>query len=255
MRFFIAAMLNKSTESATSGYCGFCEKAHYLEQGMAREYCIELMKTLEVNGRLDFNIPEREADPRLSMDYLQSDAGGQMFGVLECLDSDGQTVLLKAYSGQYNSIWRVEGWVPPLFETEKFQSLVGDVDKQIKTLGALINKLSNVAEKQELTRRRKKLSQDLMKEIHSLYRVHNFRSEVRPLSDFFPNGIPNGAGDCCAPKLLNTAAGQKLIPKSLAEIYWGKTNRSGTRRQGKFYTACLEKCQPILGFMLCGIER
>ncbi|MFZ1986822.1 MAG: hypothetical protein WAU91_20595, partial [Desulfatitalea sp.] len=63
------------------------------------------------------------------------------------------------------------------------------------------------------------------------------------------------AGDCCAPKLLNAAAKQKLAPKSLAEIFWGRTNRSGTRQQGIFYTACPEKCQPILGFMLCGIER
>lgn len=248
-------MISKTIESAISGYCGFCGKAHYLEQGKAGEYCVELMKTLEKNGRLDFHLPEREADPRLSLDYLQSEARGQMFGVLECLNPDGQPVILKAFSGQYNAVWSVDGWVPPLFDTGKFRSLVGDVDKQIKALGARIDGLSEGVERQALTRRRKELSQKLMKEIHALYRVHNFRSEVRPLFDFFPNGIPTGAGDCCGPKLLNAAAKQKLAPKSLAEIFWGRTNRSGTRRQGTFYTACSEKCQPILGFMLCGIER
>ena len=42
-------------------------------------------------------------------------------------------------------------------------------------------------------------------------------------------------------------------PIWLAEIYWGKANRSGTRMQGIFYSPCQEKCQPLLGFMLCGI--
>lgn len=240
--------------TATSGYCSFCGKAHSLGQGQAKKYCLELIKTLEKNGRLDFHIPELEADPRLSLDYLQGEARGQMFGVLECLDSDGQPVILKAFSGQYNAVWQVEGWVPPLFDPGKFWSLVSDVDEHIKALGTRINGLAEGTERQALIHARKKLSQNLMQEIHALYRVHNFRSEVRSLSDFFPNGIPAGAGDCCAPKLLNTAAKWKLAPRSLAEIFWGRTNRSGTRRQGIFYTACSEKCQPILGFMLCGIE-
>ncbi len=248
-------MLNKTIESATTGYCGFCGQTHYLARGKAGAHCLELMKTLEENGRIDIHAPAREADPRLSLDYLQGDARGQMFGVLECLDSHGQPVILKAFSGQYNGVWRVAGWAPPLFDTQAFHSLVGDVDQQIKALGSLIAGLPDGVERRELTRRRKNLSQNLMKEIHALYRVHNFRSEVRPLADFFANGIPTGAGDCCAPKLLNAAAQQKLAPKGLAEIFWGRTNRSGTRRQGVFYTACAEKCQPILGFMLCGIER
>jgi hypothetical protein len=246
-------MLSRTIQPATSGYCDFCGKIHSLEQDKARAHCLELMKTLEANGRIDFHVPAQEADPRLSLDYLQSDARGLMFGVLECLDAQGQPVILKAFSGQYNGVWQVAGWVPPLFDTQAFDSLVGDVDQQIKALGRLIDALPEGRERRELTRRRKNLSQNLMKEIHALYRVHNFRSEVRPLFDFFANGIPTGAGDCCAPKLLNAAAGQKLVPQSIAEIFWGRANRSGTRRQGIFYTACKDKCQPILGFMLCGI--
>lgn len=246
--------MTKPVEAVNSGYCAFCRKTHYLAQGQAKQYCIELVKTLEKSGRIDFDVPAQEADPRLSLEYLQSDAGGQMFGVLECFDASGQPVILKAFSGQYNAVWRVKGWVPPLFDPDQFWSLVNDVDKEIKALGTRIDGLPQGAERLNLTRERKRLSQHLMLKIHALYRVHNFRSDVRPLSDFYTNGIPAGAGDCCAPKLLNTAARHKLIPKSLAEIFWGKTNRSGTRRQGVFYTACKEKCQPILGYMLCGIE-
>jgi len=244
----------KDIESACSGYCHFCGKTHYLEQDRAKEYCLELMKTLEKQGRIDFDLPDQKADPRLSLDYIKGEAGGQMFGVLECLDENSRPVILKAFSGQYNGVWIVEGWVPPLLDVEKFDELVNNVDKQIKNLGKRIDG-SDGFERQKLREERKKLSQGLMKEIHALYRVRNFRSELKSLPDFFEKGIPTGAGDCCAPKLLNAAAEQKLTPKSLAEIYWGGTNRSCSRMQGTFYTACAEKCQPILGFMLCGIRQ
>ena len=243
-----------NTEPACSGYCHQCRKTHYLKQGRARECCLELIKTLEQNGRIDINSPARNTDPRLHLDYIKGDARGQMFGVLECVDSDGQTVLLKAFSGQYNGVWNVEGWAPPLLDVKRFDMLVSNTDKKIKDLGSMINKLPEGAERQKRTLERKRMSQNLMKEIHGLYRVHNFRSEVKSLFKFFKNGIPTGAGDCCAPKLLNEAAKRSLKPISLAEIYWGRTNRSGTRDQGSFYAPCQEKCQPLLGFMLCGIE-
>lgn len=213
------------------------------------------MKTLEEKGRIDLHVPEQEADPRLSLEYIKGEARGQMFGVLECLDVNSQSAVLKAFSGQYNGIWKVDGWAPPLLDVEKFDLLVYNADRQIKDLGEKIDGLSEGMERQKLTRKRKNLSQNLMKEIHALYHVHNFHYEVKPLSDFFEYGIPTGAGDCCAPKLLNAAAKQKLIPRSLAEIYWGKTNRSGIRLQGRFYTPCRKKCQPLLGFMLCGIRK
>ena len=248
-------MDDKNKKTAISVHCRFCGKTHYLEQGKARDHCLDLMKTLEDSRRIDLHVPAHEANPLLSLNYIKEEAGGQMFGVLECLGHDGKTVILKAFSGQYNGIWDVEGWAPPLLDVVKFNSLVNNTDKQIKDLGKRIDGLHEGPERKELIQERKKLSQSLMKEIHALYRVRNFRSEVRSLFDFFENGIPTGTGDCCAPKLLNAAAKQNLVPKSLAEIYWGRTNRSGTRQQGYFYQPCREKCQPLLDFMLCGIGR
>lgn len=223
-----------------------------LKQGNAKEYCIDLMNNIEEKGTIDIHAPAGNADPRLAISYVKGEARGQMFGVLECMGADGKPVFLKAFSGQYNGIWDVKGWVPPLFDTKDFDLIVGRVDKEIKRLGSIINKLLNETERQELIYKRKRLSQGLMKEIHGLYRVHNFRSEVRPLTAFFKNGIPAGAGDCCGPKLLNEAAKMNLLPQSLAEIFWGETNLSGTRMQGNFYGPCREKCLPLLGFMLCG---
>ena len=247
-------MTINNIESACSGYCHHCNKTHYLQQGKAKDHCFELMETLERYGRIDFNIPEHEANPRLSLDYIKGEAGGQMFGVIECIDQYGHKVILKAFSGQYNGIWNVPGWVPPLLDVDKFNSLVCDADKQIKDLGRIIDTSPEGSSRHELICKRKTLSQNLMKKIHALYRLNNFRSEVKSIFEFFKNKVPTGAGDCCAPKLLNEAAKRNLAPKSIAEIYWGKSNRSGTRVQGLFYTPCAEKCQPILGFMLCGID-
>jgi len=79
--------------------------------------------------------------------------------------------------------------------------------------------------------------------------------ETRPLTELLSGNIPTGAGECCAPKLLNYAALNGLKPVGLSEFYWGKENKSGTRQHKQFYPACVEKCQPILGFMLCGAEK
>jgi hypothetical protein len=248
----IIKISDQDTESSSYGYCHSCRSIHYLKQEGAKEHCLDLMNTLEEKGTIDIHAPEDKRDPRLTLDYIKGEARGQMFGVLECVDADGQPLIIKAFSGQYNGVWDVEGWVPPLFDTKEYDLIVESVDKEIKQLSKLINKLLNESDRLELIYKRKRVSQGLMKDIHSLYRVHNFRSEVSPLTAFFKNGIPAGAGDCCGPKLLNAAAKMNLMPKSMAEIFWGKTNLSKTRIQGNFYGPCREKCLPLIGFMLCG---
>lgn len=91
-----------------------------------------------------------------------------------------------------------------------------------------------------------------MKDIQALYNLTNFRGETRSLTDIFPTiGIPTGTGECCAPKLLNHAALNGLTPLGLSEFYFGKESKSGEKQHGVFYPACAEKCQPILGFLLC----
>ncbi len=250
MRQFVAS---ENPPLACSGFCRACREIHLLKQGNAREYCLELMQTLEEKGRIDFDQPTGHVDQRFSTAFLFAESRGQMFGTLECLAPSGRTVILKAFSGQYNGVWEVAGWVPPLLDVAEFQRLVDKTDPQIKALGKRLESLPPGLEKEHLSHQRKKLSQDLMKALHALYQVHNLRGEVKPLLELFSTGIPTGAGDCCAPKLLNFAARNQLRPVSLAEFYWGRENRSGTRQHGCFYSACESKCKPILGFMLCGL--
>lgn len=227
------------------GYCSTCNTVHVLGEGGSRPYAIELMRELEVRRCIDSGV-----DPKCSTDPLWSDARGQMFGVMECVDATGASVVLRAFSGQFNGLWLVDGWVPPIIDAGEFFRITDPVDRQIKQLDQEIRAAPAA---RELIRRRKSLSQHLMKELHGAYHLTNFQGETRPLTEVFAGGIPTGVGDCCAPKLLHYAAKKGLIPLGISEFYWGRENRSGTRQHGQFYSACAEKCQPILGFMLCGL--
>lgn len=194
----------------------------------------------------------------LATDYLYGKARGKMFGVLVCRTREGSFTTLKAFSGQYNGQWELEGWVPPLFDVQDFRNLHDPVERQIKALGReAMKKTSDKSCRDNILQQRKQLSQQLMKDIHALYILHNFKDEQCSLFDQFPQGrgIPTGTGDCCAPKLFNYAAIHKLQPLGLAEFYWGTTNKSASRHEGQFYLACKDKCDPILGFLLCGLER
>ena len=55
---------------------------------------------------------------------------------------------------------------------------------------------------------------------------------------------PTGTGDCCAPKLLDHCYKNALLPVSMCEVYYG--NDSGTKKAGKIYGPCDERCGIIL---------
>jgi hypothetical protein len=226
-----------------SGFCVACGTVHSLGAGNSRQRALELQAHLVTNRCIDDG-----RDPRFSTDYLLGAARGQMFGVLECKAASGSIVVLRAFSCQYNGEWCVDGWVPPVLDVQEFLRITDPVDREIKTLDRMIFE----GKEPGLIRRRRALSRNLTKRIQELYRFTNFRGETRALTEVFQGGIPTGAGDCCAPKLLNHAAMNGLTPLGISEFYWGRENRSGTRKHGEFYPACAEKCQPILGFMLCG---
>lgn len=241
----------------SGGYCRRCKRKHVLGQGNTLDYCRQLMQLFADRRTIDLFSGMPSSEPTLTTDWLFGPARGKMFGVLECLRPDGTTTFLKAFSGQYNGRWLVDGWVPPLFDVPLFLALNAKGEPRIKDLGQEIGRLKDHGEKWLAQRKeRRQLSQQLMQAIHDLYTLVNFRGETAKLSDVFlgKTGIPTGTGDCCAPKLLNFAACHQLRPLGLTEFYWGQTNASGTRIHGACSASCAEKCEHILGFMLCGLE-
>jgi hypothetical protein len=214
------------------------------------------MEEFEQIRRLDYLTSASAADPDLEFDKLFPGERGRMFGVLECVNAQGETVILRAFSSLHGGLRTVDGWVPPILGEDIFNTLVRPGQDEIKRLTREMNSLERDSPAYaELSRKRKGISQDLMPRIHDRYFLNNFRGERRALRDIWNHrqGLPGGVGDCCAPKLLNHAAGTGLKPVGLVEFYWGGPQRSGNRIAGRFYPACAEKCQPILGFMLCGL--
>ena len=102
---------------------------------------------------------------------------------------------------------------------------------------------------------RSQLSRRLHKKIFSTYKLINAEGKQRNLSEFFDSdNPPGGAGDCAAPKLINYANKQKLVPLALAEFWWGASPSAEIRHHGHFYPPCRGKCGPILPFMLDGLR-
>jgi tRNA pseudouridine32 synthase / 23S rRNA pseudouridine746 synthase len=111
-----------------------------------------------------------------------------------------------------------------------------------------------------LKQRRKALSQQLQAELYRAYRLKNFAGaevSLRDLGRQQPEGLPTGTGECCAPKLLHYAASQGLKPLALAEFWWGPfaEEQAEERQPGQFYGACQARCQPLMGFLLSGLEQ
>ncbi len=65
---------------------------------------------------------------------------------------------------------------------------------------------------------------------------------------------PSGAGECAAPKLLQYAYQNHFKPLCMAEFWWGESPKSIVRIHGHYYPACKSKCEPILHFMLQGLD-
>ena len=105
---------------------------------------------------------------------------------------------------------------------------------------------------------RKQRSAALQEWLFKQFKVLNGKGEERSLLDIFAShsGItpPAGAGECAAPKLLQYAYSHSLTPLAIAEFWLGASPTGEIRREGCFYGACKSKCEPILGFMLQGLD-
>ncbi len=104
-----------------------------------------------------------------------------------------------------------------------------------------------------LKQQRKQLSRHLQTEMHAAYSLTNFQGQSLSLQQLLPAGTPTGTGECCAPKLLHYAATHQLKPLAMAEFWWGNSTVED-KIQGEFYGACLERCQPLMGFLLSGLK-
>ena len=109
----------------------------------------------------------------------------------------------------------------------------------------------------DLFEERKRRSEALQQWLFEQFVFLNALGEAKSLPEIFHSSlstIPSGAGECCAPKLLQTAYQLGLQPLAMAEFWWGPSSPMHYRQPGAFFPACHSKCRPILGHMLCGLN-
>lgn len=131
----------------------------------------------------------------------------------------------------------------------QWRERIEDIDRRIKPYRERIDGMK--AE-------RRRLSNSLQLWLYDRYIMLNARGERRGLCSIFAETAgripPSGAGDCCAPKLLQYAYEHAYKPVCMAEFWWGASPKNEIRHHGRYYTACRGKCKPILTHMLQGLD-
>lgn len=154
---------------------------------------------------------------------------GKMMGALIARDpSNGEILSLYAFSGLAMGRSHVDGFVPPIYDTQGLKP----------------------AESADDSRR-------IQEELFNRYIVHNYRGEAKSVKEIFAaRGIvpPGGTGDCAAPKLLEHAYRSGYRPLAMGEFWYGASPSSEVREQGRFYPSCTGKCGPLLTFMMEGLD-
>ena len=211
----------------------------------AKEAAHLLQEALDFHKTLDY-----EGEKLISTDYLFGPARGQMFGILVCEDKDGNEIILKAFSGQYDGKWLIPGWVGPVPDPLSYEEIVSENDDILHELTLTISR-GQPDELSALVAQRKKLSQSVLGKLYALYQFRCIDGSSKSFTDIFGSKLPpTGTGDCCAPKLLHWAFTHDLHPISMAEFYYGMANKSESREHKAFYGPCDDKCQPLLKHML-----
>lgn len=177
--------------------------------------------------------------------------------VLSRVHSYNNIYYLVAYSGVINGLDDPNRYfVPPVYDLQNPDDFYLQKDRQITEINhklASSNQL-NPSEKQQLMTRRKELSIALQREIFSHFNFLNPLGTYRNVIDIFADakrGLPpGGTGECAAPRLLQFAYQNKLKPLQIAEFWYGQSPRNLQRIHGHFYPSCIEKCSPILKYMI-----
>ena len=198
---------------------------------------------------------------------------GKMFGVLvyrvqnteyrvQTESQINEERYLAAFSAQLDGSYTHEGFVPPVWkkdegvsglvddgmpvghskeESQRLQRLLFANYRLLNGQGEEKNLLEIFANEKPIVSAEEWFGKELRNE-----RVNELKKEALP---------PSGAGDCCAPKLLQYAFTHGLKPLCLAEFWVGAPSRTEIRKEGCFYAPCSGKCVPILRHMLKGVDQ
>jgi len=185
---------------------------------------------------------------------IQIAAKGKMFGVLVVRAENGDLGYLATFSGKILDEPHPTHFVPSLFDVSTNDSFITKGMLELKGISEVMKSASLDEEYEQLKMQRKNRSYELQHQLFASYVFLNSKGESKSLvkifADYGSKIPPAGAGECAAPKLLHYAYQHQLTPIAIAEFWWGKSNKSASRKHLAFYPACHDKCVPILGFMV-----
>ena len=202
---------------------------------------------------------------------------GKMFGVLVVQTPQGEIGYLAAFSGNLAGSNLHEFFVPPVYDLLNPDGYFKEEEARISSLNVILNEVKNLNTPTEgtqilrdaqddinveiieaLKEERKLRSVALQQWIFRQFRLRNALGEEQDIYTIFTQTAhrnpPAGTGECAAPKLLQYAYLNNLQPLAMAEFWWGNSPKGEIRRHGHYYPACRHKCEPILGFMLQGLN-
>ncbi len=191
---------------------------------------------------------------------------GKMLGVLLCDDG----TVLRAYSGVVNGLSDPDGYfVPPIYDLAapddfylRKDAEISAINHKIRVAGELMADASLQSDKRKAladetarlqTLRREKsiaLQREIFRHFDIMTADGTYRNIVQIFADAKRGLPPGGTGECAAPRLLQAAFLRGLKPVALAEFWYGRSPRNIRRVHGQFYPSCIEKCSPLLSFML-----
>lgn len=171
---------------------------------------------------------------------------------------------LAAYSGVVNGLEDTEEYfVPPIYDLQKPDDFYLQKDEEITLINKRIIEIEArvhdtdkilLKEMAMLKAQRHQMSIALQKEIFSHFNICNSQRQYKNVIDVFADakrGLPpGGTGECAAPRLLQYAFEHGLSPLALAEFWYGRTPKQQLRIHGRFYPSCIEKCSPLLHYMI-----
>ena len=169
---------------------------------------------------------------------------GKMFGVL--LYEGGY---LAAFSAKLDGSYLHKGFVPPVYAMT--EEPIGHNKEESRRLQRLLFANYNFVNGKGESKNLLEIFKDEKPivpadEWFGKSKIVNHKSQILP---------PSGAGECCAPKLLQYALTHGLKPLQLAEFWVGAPSRTEIRQEGAYYAPCSGRCVPILRHMTKGLDE
>jgi tRNA pseudouridine32 synthase/23S rRNA pseudouridine746 synthase len=179
---------------------------------------------------------------------------GKMFGVLVVQKADNSFGYLGAVSGKIPEKATSGKFVPSIFNDSTDDFFINRGMSELTEIGNLMKESNNQSEINSLVGKRKRKSLMLQHKLFENYRFLNLLGEEQNVLQIFENSShgypPSATGECAAPKLLQFAFNHNLKPIALTEFWWGNPPKNNEKIHKHFYSACKNKCRPVLEYML-----